>query len=99
MVFTRNPHFNLLSPLLPPASSSTQDRSDPDEDIDGVHVNSHAGVDRIKRWCSISHRVPLCPVNDLLSVVEQEGPEEDETSVDGDRVEPGSHSSGGWEEG
>ena len=43
--------------------------------------------------------MPLCLVDDLLGVVEQEGPEEDETSVDGDRVETSSHSSGRWEEG
>ena len=43
--------------------------------------------------------MPLCPVDDLLGVVEQEGPEEDETSVDGDRVETRSHSGGRGEEG
>merc|ERR1719384_340840 len=41
----------------------------------------------------------LCPVDDLLSVVQQESSEEDETSVDCDRVEPSSHSGGRWEEG
>ena len=87
-----------VSLLLPPASSA-QDGSDPDEDVDGVHVNSHAGVDRIKGRGSISHGMPLSPVDDLLCVVKQEGPEQDETSVDGDRVETSSHSSGRWEEG
>ena len=41
----------------------------------------------------------LRSVNNLLSVVEQEGSEEDESSVHGDRVEASSHSSGGGEEG
>ena len=43
--------------------------------------------------------MPLCPVDDLLGVVEEEGPEQDETSVDGDRVETSAHSSGWGEEG
>ena len=38
-------------------------------------------------------------MDDLLGVVEQEGSEQDETSVDGDRVETSSHSGGRGEEG
>ena len=86
-----------MSNLLSPSATSSQKLGDPNEDVDGVHVDAHAGVDRIKRRSSVSYRVSLSSVDDLLSVVQHESSEEDEATVHGHAVETCSHGCG-WRE-
>jgi hypothetical protein len=50
-------------------------------------INADAGVDRVERWCTIAHGVPLRLVDNLLGVVEQERTKQDQTPVDGNTVE------------
>lgn len=70
--------FNLPRVLsLPPVSTHSQNLSNSDENIDGIHVDSNTSVDRIKRRCSISDRVSLRLVYDLLCIVEKKSSEQD----------------------
>ena len=92
-----------LSPFhisLSPASARSKNLGNSDEDVDGVHVDGHAGVDGVEGSHTVSMgRMSLSLVDDLLSVVEHESSEEDETSIHGHTVEASSHGCGGWEEG
>ena len=89
-----------LHTLLPPASSRSKDLSNSDEDVDGIHVDAHAGIDGVEGSHAVAvGRMSLRLVDDLLSVVEHEGPEEDEATIHGHAVETSSHGCGGREEG
>ena len=59
--------------LLPPVAAPSQHHCNPNEDVDGVHVDADGGVDRIKGRSAIVGRVVLCLVDDFLGVVQQEG--------------------------
>ena len=84
---------------LPPASARSKDLSNSDENVDGIHVDAHAGVDGVEGSHAVAMgRMSLSLVDDLLSVVEHEGSEEDEAAIHGHAVETSSHGCGGWEE-
>ena len=59
--------------LLPPVSTPSKHHCNPDEDVDGVHVDPDGGVNRVKGGSSIVGGVVLRLVDHLLGVVEQEG--------------------------
>ena len=68
--------------------------------VDGVHVDAHAGIDGVEGGNTIAvWWMSLSLVDDLLSVVQHEGAEEDEAAVHGDTVEASSHGCGGGQEG
>ena len=62
---------------LPPVSAHSQNLSNSDENIDGIHVDSNTSVDRIKRRYSISDGVSLRLVYDLLCIVKKKSSEQD----------------------
>ena len=72
-LFTKEQVSNIDIGLLPPVSTPSKHHCNPDEDVDGVHVDPDGGVDRVKGGSSIVGRVVLCLVDHLLGVVEQEG--------------------------
>ena len=80
----------LLLPLA--AASHGKDLGDPDEDVDGIGVDPDRAVDGVELSGAVE-RVSLGPVDDLLGVVEQEAAKEDQTSVQGQRVDTGAKSS------
>ena len=59
--------------LLPPVATASKHHSNPDEDVDGVHVDADGGVDGVEGRCPIVGRVVLCLVDNFLGVVQQEG--------------------------
>ena len=77
--------------LLSSASSTSKKLSNSDKDVDGVHVDAHAGIHWVKRWSSVSNWMSLCLVDNLLCVIQQECPKQDETSIHGHTVKTGSH--------
>ena len=79
--------------LLPLAAASHgKDLGDPDEDVDGVGVDPDGAVDGVELSGAVE-RVSLGLVDDLLGVVEQEAAKEDQTSVQGQRVDTSAKSS------
>ena len=61
--------------LLPPVPTTGQHHGNPDEDVDGVHVDADRGIDRVKGRSSIVGGVVLSLVDHFLGVVQQEGAE------------------------
>ena len=59
--------------LLPPVATASKHHSNPDEDVDGVHVDADGGVDGVEGRCPIVGRMVLCFVDNFLGVVQQEG--------------------------
>merc|ERR1711994_711233 len=84
--------------LLPPVPATGQHHSNPDEDVDGVHVDADRGVDRVKGRGSIVGGVVLSLVDHFLGVVEQEGAEQDKATIDSDAVHASTQGGGGWKE-
>ena len=66
--------LSMMPDLLLPAPSGQQ-LGDPDEDVDRVHVDADAGVDRVEGRGTVVVGVPLSLVDNLLGVVQQEGAE------------------------
>ena len=58
--------------LLPPVATTSKHHCNPDEDVDGVHVDADGGVDWVEGRSAIVGRVVLCLVDDFLGVVQQE---------------------------
>ena len=78
-----------MSTLFPFAASlHGKDLGDPDEDVEGVGVDPDAVVDRVVLAGTVDG-VVLGPVDDLLGVVQHEPAEQDQTSVEGEGVDPG----------
>lgn len=71
--------------------------SDPDENVDGVHVNTDRIVDGIVGSAGIK-RMVLGSMDDLLSVIKHESAEKNKATVEGERVDSGAQSRGGWQE-
>ena len=59
--------------LLSPVATTSKHHCNPDEDVDGVHVDADGGIDGVKGRSAIVGRVVLCLVDDFLGVVQQEG--------------------------
>ena len=59
--------------LLPPVAAPSKHHCNPDEDVDGVHVDADGGIDGIEGRSTIVGRMILCLVDDFLGVVQQEG--------------------------
>ena len=61
--------------LLPPVSTPSKHHCNPDEDVDGVHVDADGGVDGVEGRSAIVGRVGFGLVDNFLGVVQQEGAE------------------------
>ena len=59
--------------LLPPVSTPSKHHCNPDEDVDGVHVDADGGVDGVEGRSAIVGRVVFCLVDNFLGVIQQEG--------------------------
>merc|ERR550534_3169760 len=84
--------------LLPLVAATGKHHGNPDEDVDGVHVDADRGIDRVKGRSSIVGGVVLSLVDHFLSVVEQEGAEQDKAAIDSDAVHASTQGGGGWKE-
>ena len=59
--------------LLPPVATPSKHHCNPDEDVDGVHVDADGGVDGVEGRSAIVGRVGFGLVDNFLGVVQQEG--------------------------
>merc|ERR1719234_2299368 len=84
--------------LLPPVATPSEQHCNPDEDVDGVHVDADRGVHWVKGRRTIVGRMVLCLVDNFLGVVQQEGAEQDKATIHGNAVHSCAKSSGGWKE-
>merc|ERR1719427_458851 len=80
----------LIFSLLPPVTG--EDHEYPDEDIDGVHINTHGSINGV---VLLSCVVTLLGFrHDLLGVIQHESSEDDETTISDNRLKYGSSSTG-----
>merc|ERR1719330_66412 len=88
-----------ISYYLLPSVTPGQELGDPDEDVDSVHVDAYAGIDRVEGRCSVANRMPLCLVDNLLSIIQQESSKQNKSPVHCHAVHASPQGSGGGQEG